>query len=289
MTRIRNIFFAALLIPFVALADGANGQDIAGLKPAVLQVAAFVPGEGNYRYQKLETAIEQHEAQKPKNWEFLVELVKNQPDDYSKVALANLLINQIPYVDGTDGTYFPPIKGFQRGGVVCKDYAVAKYLLLKEAGYPIDKMALLIHQSVLNPENGAHVVLIVDINGELWIANQFWKGTAAKFYADNHINPAKFSKEIKKNGIDALITDFDLADNPYNKKALTKIKDYAYTDRIVLNIVNEYGVLSDKKLELLGRTKAEQQRQADIKKWKFQCKLGQGLPYRTKHTKVKHA
>lgn len=72
MIRIRNIAFAILLVPFVAMADGANGQDIAGLKPAVLQVAAFVPGEGNYRYQKLENAIEQHEAQKPKNWEFLV-------------------------------------------------------------------------------------------------------------------------------------------------------------------------------------------------------------------------
>lgn len=226
------------------------GQDISDLKPKMMNVEYFKIQQEDYRYQKMETAIEEHDAHKPIDWESLVDVVRNQDSDYMKVAMANLIANQIPYVDGTDGTYFSPLKGMKRGGVVCKDYAIFKYLLLKEAGYPINRMALLIHQSVLNPDTGAHVVLIVEIDKELWIANQFWNSTASSFYKDYKIKPAKFSKEIRKNGVAALKTDWDLTDNKYNKKSLTKLKDYAYTDRLILSVVNEYGVMSDKKLNL---------------------------------------
>lgn len=244
----KNKILAALIL---CICQVGQAQEIADLKPAMMKVAYFQASDNDYRYQKLETAIESHEAHKPQDWDSLVDIVKIQSDDYSKVAMANLIANQIPYVDGTDGTYFSPLKGMKRGGVVCKDYAVFKYLLLKEAGYPTEKMALLIHQSVNDPTNGAHVVLIVEIESELWIANQFWKSTAGEFYKDYKINPSKLSQEIRKHGVTALKTDWDVKDNKYNKRSLTKVKDYQYTDRLVLSVVNEFGVMSDKKYKLI--------------------------------------
>lgn len=251
----------------------ANQNTIADLKPQMLLASNFKE-KPDFRLQKLEAAIEQHEEEKPQDWDTLVDIVKQariDHGDYAMIATANVIINQIPYVDGTDGSYFPPLKGFQRGGVVCKDYAVAKYILLKEAGFPAEKMALLIHQSVLDPENGAHVVLIVDIDNELWIANQFWNSTANEFYKDNKIDRKKFQKEIREKGVAALRTDIWF-DNKYNKKSLTKLRHYAYTDRLVLSVVNEYGIFQQAKFDAmqakLEKLKANQKPKPQPKKKK---------------------
>ena len=235
----------------------SSGQEISQLKPGIMKASFFTEAKTDFRVVKLENAIAQHEAQKPQDWNYLVELVKSQKDDYSKVAYANLIANQIPYIDGTDGSYFSPLKGIKRGGVVCKDYAMFKYFLLKEAGYPIDKMALLVHQSVENPKEGAHVVLIVDIDDELWIANQFWRSTSTSFYKEHSINPAKFSKQIKTEGVSALMTVFDVQNNKYNEASLTRLKDYRFPDRLVLSILNENGVMNSKLLDTMKTIKSK--------------------------------
>lgn len=232
----------------------ANKLEIASVNVSMLNQDYFKSTKQDFRFAKLETAVRKHEDEKPADWDELVEKVKSQPDDYSKVALANLIANQIPYVDGTDGSYFHPLKGMKRGGVVCKDYAVFKYLLLKEAGFDTEKMALLIHQTVLNSDLSAHVVLIVDIDDELYIANQFWKRVANDFYKKHKINRNKLSSDIKKNGVGALKTDFDI-ESSYSKESLTKLEDYTYKDRIVFSIVNEYGVMVEKDFKLKNKKK----------------------------------
>lgn len=242
MKKIIIALTLALSSPFAV----AKSLDIAGVQTAMFNADYFQAKKSDFRFVKLETALKNHDTDKPQDWDTLVSLVSSQPTDYEKVALANLIANQIPYVDGTDGSYFHPLKGMKRGGVVCKDYAVFKYLLLKEAGYEVEKMALLIHQSVVDPESGAHVVLVIDIDDELYIANQFWTRIANNFYKTYGINKNKFSKEIKDKGVEALKVDFDI-ESEYSKQSLTKLKDYAYKDRIVYSIVNELGVMSESK------------------------------------------
>lgn len=251
--KLKNIFLC-IALAFASQTVLANKLEMASVNVSMLNQDYFKSIKQDFRFAKLETAVRKHEDEKPADWDELVEKVKSQPDDYSKVALANLIANQIPYVDGTDGSYFHPLKGMKRGGVVCKDYAVFKYLLLKEAGFDTEKMALLIHQTVLNSDLSAHVVLIVDIDDELYIANQFWKQVANEFYNTHKINRNKLSNDIKKKGVGALKTDFDIESN-YSKQSLTRLEDYKYKESIVFSIVNEYGVLVEKDFKLKNNKK----------------------------------
>ncbi|KEH15556.1 transglutaminase-like cysteine proteinase BTLCP protein [Medicago truncatula] len=228
----------------MAVATSA-GATVKQLSPKMMEVQNFKE-VNDFRLKKFETALEQHKLHRPQGWDHLVDVVKSQKTDYDKVAMANIIINQIPYVDGTDGSYFWPQKAFQRGSVVCKDYVLLKYILLSEAGYPTDKMALVVHDSVLQPGLSAHVVLLVDIDGEPWIANQFWQGTAAEFYSEYKIDRQKLSASLKKNGADALRTDFKLAGNKYNARSLTKAQNYHYPNQVVLSVLNENGLYTGK-------------------------------------------
>ncbi|HDR9180217.1 TPA: arylamine N-acetyltransferase [Burkholderia vietnamiensis] len=224
----------------------AQAQEVRDIQTYTFDSAHTIKPKGvDFRMEKLEKAISEHEAHKPKNWDQLVYLVKIQNSDYDKVAMANIIANQLPYIDGTDGSYMAPQTALERGGVVCKDYAMFKYLLLREAGFDTHKMFLTVIQSALNPVDGAHVFLTVDIDGKKWIANQFWASTANQFYASYKINPQKLSKNIKKNGIAALQLDAPL-DSLYNKKSLTLAQNYGYADLQVIWLGNENGVYVEK-------------------------------------------
>lgn len=249
--RIRKIA-AALAFALATATTAASAEDVADLKPAMLAINDFKV-TNDFHYAKFERALSSHEDSKPQDWDMLVKLVMNEPTDWDKVALANLIANQIPYVDGTDGTYFSPLKGIKRGGVVCKDYAVFKYLLLKEAGYPIEKMALVIHQGLVKPDEGAHVVLLVEIDKKLWIANQYVRHVAANYYKDEGIRPEKFSALIRKRGVEALQTKWTDLDNEYTKLSLTPLDQYKYSNRLIFSVVNEFGVMQEKKGSKLFR------------------------------------
>lgn len=218
----------------------ASGATIAEITPKTLEASNFKE-VNDFRLQKFDMALEKHKEHRPKGWDKLVDIVRNQKNDYEKVAMANVIINQIPYKDGTDGSYFWPQKAFDRGAVVCKDYALLKYILLTEAGYPADKLAVVVHRSVIDPANGAHVVLLVNIDGQTWIANQFWQSTASQFNARYKINPQKLSSDLKRLGADALRTDFN-PDNAFNKRSLTKVANYSYPQQEILAVLNENGV-----------------------------------------------
>lgn len=123
--------------------------------------ARLRPSAGDPRLARIRAAVSRHEASKPPGWADLVERARSARERGGEKAMlreANALINAVPYVDGTDGSYMSPAELFARGGV-CKDHATAKYLLLRDAGFPEERMrfaALPPRQ----PENPWHVVLI---------------------------------------------------------------------------------------------------------------------------------
>lgn len=92
-------------------------------------------------------ALREHNKEKPKGWDALVAKVKAAEEsggELEMVRMANSVINELPYLDGTDGTWFWPAKFFKRGSGVCKDYAMSKYILLRDAGFSVDKMRVMV-------------------------------------------------------------------------------------------------------------------------------------------------
>ncbi|SAK75832.1 hypothetical protein AWB78_03336 [Caballeronia calidae] len=120
--------------------------------------------EGASRVQRLRNAMRAHRQLKPAGWNRLVTQVRDartKAGDYSALTLANALINEIPYRDGTDGSYYPPARFFAERGV-CKDFAVAKYLLLREAGFDASQLRLVsLAPRYNNTPDDWHVMLVV--------------------------------------------------------------------------------------------------------------------------------
>lgn len=83
----------------------------------------------------------------------------------------NRFVNQVPHVDdrvnyGVDDYWATPSEFFARGGD-CEDYAIAKYVSLRELGWPPSQMRLAI---VTDTSRGiAHAVLVVFVNGRAYV------------------------------------------------------------------------------------------------------------------------
>ncbi|KXU87089.1 transglutaminase [Caballeronia megalochromosomata] len=120
--------------------------------------------EGASRVQRLRDAMHAHRQLKPAGWNRLVTQVREaraKAGDYPALMLANALINEIRYRDGTDGSYYPPARFFAESGV-CKDFAVAKYLLLREAGFDASQLRLVsLAPRYNNTPDDWHVMLVV--------------------------------------------------------------------------------------------------------------------------------
>ncbi|MFM0199389.1 transglutaminase domain-containing protein [Paraburkholderia fungorum] len=124
--------------------------------------------EGASRVQRLRDAMRAHRQLKPAGWNRLVTQVRDaraKAGDYTALTLANALINEIRYRDGTDGSYYPPARFFAESGV-CKDFAVAKYLLLREAGFDASQLRLVsLAPRYNNTPDDWHVMLVVQADG----------------------------------------------------------------------------------------------------------------------------
>ncbi|RZF31284.1 transglutaminase domain-containing protein [Paraburkholderia sp. UYCP14C] len=119
------------------------------------------------RVQRLREALRSHLTREPAGWSRLVAQVRAQrvkAGDVSAVLLADALVNEVRYRDGTDGSYYPPARFFAESGV-CKDFAVAKYLLLRDAGFDIARLRLVsLAPRYNNTPDDWHVILVVQID-----------------------------------------------------------------------------------------------------------------------------
>ncbi|SAK79694.1 hypothetical protein AWB82_05211 [Caballeronia glebae] len=146
LAQVGDLMFAAKLL------EGETGQS----------------AEGAARVQRLRDAMRAHRQLKPAGWNRLVTQVRDaraKSGDYTALMLANALINEIRYRDGTDGSYYPPARFFAESGV-CKDFAVAKYLLLREAGVDASQLRLVsLAPRYNNTPDDWHVMLVVQTDG----------------------------------------------------------------------------------------------------------------------------
>ena len=116
----------------------------------------------------LRRLIAEHDHAHPAGWDLLVARVaaaREEGGEKGMATVANAVINEVPYVDNTGGVYFSPKRFFERGGAVCKDFANVTYLLLRDAGFPVDKMriaALAVSAGSSYP--AGHVVLLVKVD-----------------------------------------------------------------------------------------------------------------------------
>ncbi|BCQ26390.1 transglutaminase domain-containing protein [Caballeronia sp. NK8] len=120
------------------------------------------------RVQRLREALRSHLTREPAGWSRLVAQVRAErakAGDASAALLADALVNEVRYRDGTDGSYYAPARFFAESGV-CKDFAVAKYLLLRDAGFDIARLRLVsLAPRYNNTPDDWHVILVVQIDG----------------------------------------------------------------------------------------------------------------------------
>jgi len=84
-----------------------------------------------------------------KGWQALVAQVKAVGDPMAQIKLANSLMNnpaQHPYIEDINNwgqtDYWATVYQFLRKSGDCEDFSIAKYMLLKAAGYPIENMRI---------------------------------------------------------------------------------------------------------------------------------------------------
>lgn len=195
------------------------------------------PRKGDTRFKNLTRALELHEQEKPLGWAELVKGVADEPDPIKKLKLANSIINKVPYLDGTDGSYYHPAKLYRQGGV-CKDMAVAKYLLLKEAGYRLDLMRLAaLSPRIDKPESAFHVVLVAQANGKDYVLDLIPAYLAAQERAQNKTTKTQQMQTIREAGLDLdSVTEKELL----NPKGFYTLESYV-SERGLVWAGNEFG------------------------------------------------
>jgi hypothetical protein len=119
------------------------------------------------RVQRLREALRSHLIREPAGWTRLVAQVRAtrmKAGDASAALLADALVNEVRYRDGTDGSYYSPARFFAESGV-CKDFAVAKYLLLRDAGFDVARLRLVsLAPRYNNSADDWHVILVVQVD-----------------------------------------------------------------------------------------------------------------------------
>lgn len=105
-----------------------------------------------------------------REWRELLSRLQGQSQQRQLEAV-NRFVNQVPHVDdrvnyGVEDYWATPTEFFARGGD-CEDYAIAKYVSLRELGWPPSQMRLTI---VTDTSRGiAHAVLVVFLNGRAYV------------------------------------------------------------------------------------------------------------------------
>ena len=103
-------------------------------------------------------------------WQELINSLKNQPDRV-KLDTVNKYLNKSAYitdmVNWHQEDYWATVRQFLDKDGDCEDYAIAKYYSLKELGFKIDQMRIVIvHDNNLNV---AHAILAVYLKDKIWI------------------------------------------------------------------------------------------------------------------------
>jgi len=107
-----------------------------------------------------------------KSWSALVAQVKGAGDAKAQLDAANSLMNMHPYIEDMPNwgktEFWATSYEFLKKSGDCEDYSIAKYMLLKEAGIPIENMRIF---SVRLRSLGGigHAILVVYQGNKAWV------------------------------------------------------------------------------------------------------------------------
>lgn len=100
-------------------------------------------------------------------WRDLLYFLKDKPAD-RQIAEINLHMNNAPYITDIVNwgvpDYWASLRQFFKKDGDCEDYAIAKYLSLKELGFDADMMRIVVVQDT--NLDVPHAVLVVSVNGD---------------------------------------------------------------------------------------------------------------------------
>jgi predicted transglutaminase-like cysteine proteinase len=107
-----------------------------------------------------------------KNWPALVAQVKGAGDAMAQIKAANSLMNQHAYIEDMPNwgknEYWATSYEFLKKNGDCEDFSIAKYMLLKAAGMPVENMR--IFQVRLRNLGGiGHAILVVYQGNKAWV------------------------------------------------------------------------------------------------------------------------
>jgi len=97
----------------------------------------------------------------PKSWEKQLQGIKEEPIGH-QLLIVNSLVNDIHYLKHKPGGWKHP-RDFIKGGGDCEDFAIAKYVLLRQLGYTSDHLRIV----VVKATRGAreyHLFVVVRTN-----------------------------------------------------------------------------------------------------------------------------
>lgn len=99
-------------------------------------------------------------------WQDLLISLKDKPTDV-QIAEINIHMNKAPYITDIINwgvpDYWASLKQFFKKDGDCEDYAIAKYLSLKELGFDVDLMRIVVVQDT--NLNVPHAILVVTLDG----------------------------------------------------------------------------------------------------------------------------
>jgi predicted transglutaminase-like cysteine proteinase len=103
----------------------------------------------------------------PVEWQSLIDKLRGL-DLRQQLEIANRAMNGHPYVPTAvnwhRSMYWETAFEFLRYGGQCQDYAIAKYMLLRQAGVSADQMRIVVLRATTLGED--HAVLVVNVDGE---------------------------------------------------------------------------------------------------------------------------
>lgn len=146
-----------------------------------------------------ETAVAASSQKRLKDWETLTERLRNVPLN-QRIEETNAFFNRLAYKSdarlwGKEDYWATPAEFLKRGAGDCEDYAIAKYITLRNAGVPESQLRLAYVR--YKPSFQAHMVLIVeDSHGNQLVMDNLTnalqsperRGDLEPVYAFNDIN-----------------------------------------------------------------------------------------------------
>ncbi|MBF0125921.1 MAG: transglutaminase-like cysteine peptidase [Magnetococcales bacterium] len=174
--RTRRYFFSSVvmdgwclsvLVWVVGVVPVAQAMEPDGLLSMPLFREAIPQEDRSGRSAKLDHAFSLHAQRKPALWAGDLLALQELPM-VAKLRAAQELVNQrIAYQNDPDNIWKPPFDAYRSGGD-CEDYAIAKLLLLRESGFPENRMRMI----TLAPQGQNriyHVILVAQWQDKIFI------------------------------------------------------------------------------------------------------------------------